>query len=283
MNSLSDCYKLYNNVGIPCLGFGTWQMPNNQECVNAVKYALDVGYRHIDTAMIYGNEESVGKGIKACDVDRSDIFVTTKLWNVDQGYESALKAFNISLAKLGLDYIDLYLIHWPIPKGHKSNYKDLNIQSWKAFEKLYKDGLVKAIGVSNFLPHQLDNLINNTDILPMVNQIEYHPGWMQAESIKYCNDKNIIIEAWSPLASGKVFEVSEIVNLSKKYNKSVSQICLRWCLQHGTVPLSKSVSNARIDSNKDIFNFNISIEDMHLIDSLINCCGEGANPDILEL
>ena len=199
MKSLSDTYELSNKVKIPCIGFGTWQTPDGDVAISSVEEALKAGYRHIDTAAVYGNEESVGIAIKNSKIAREDIFVTSKVWNTDQGYESTLKAFDESLKKLDLEYLDLYLIHWPVPKIFKDNWEKLSIETWRAFEKLYKDGKVRAIGVSNFKAHHIQNLIDNCEIVPMVNQIQLHPGLNQGETVKYCKENNILIEAYSPL------------------------------------------------------------------------------------
>lgn len=279
MKSLSDPYVLSNNVKIPCLGFGTWQTPDGEIAISSVEEAIRVGYRHIDTAAVYGNEESVGIAIKNSNIPREDIFVTTKVWNTDQGYDSTLKAFDESLRKLCLDYLDLYLIHWPVPKIFKDNWEKISIETWRAFEKLYKEGKVRAIGVSNFKPHHIQNLIDNCDIVPMVNQIQLHPGLNQEETVKYCRENNILVEAYSPLGTGNIFTINDLDPIAEKYNKTVAQVCLRWSLQKGHLPLPKSVTPSRILENTKIFDFELDEEDMNLIDNLNNNFKKVKDPD----
>lgn len=279
MKSLSDSYVLSNNVKIPCLGFGTWQTPDGEIAISSVEEAIRVGYRHIDTAAVYGNEESVGIAIKNSNIPREDIFVTTKVWNTDQGYDSTLKAFDESLRKLCLDYLDLYLIHWPVPKIFKDNWEKISIETWRAFEKLYKEGKVRAIGVSNFKPHHIQNLIDNCDIVPMVNQIQLHPGLNQEETVKYCRENNILVEAYSPLGTGNIFTINDLDPIAEKYNKTVAQVCLRWSLQKGHLPLPKSVTPSRILENTKIFDFEIDEEDMNFIDNLNNDFKKVKDPD----
>lgn len=279
MKDLKDCYILSNGVKIPCIGFGTWQTPDGKVAVESVEEALKVGYRHIDTAAIYGNEESVGIAIKNSGIKREDIFITTKVWNTDQGYESTLKAFETSIKKLGVEYVDLYLIHWPVPKIFKDNWESVSIKTYKALEKLYKDGKVKAIGVSNFKPHHLQNIIDNCEIFPMVNQIEINPGLNQEETIRFCRENNILLEAYSPLSTGRIFEVKEMQAMAQKYNKSVAQISLRWSLEKGYLPLPKSVTPSRIKENTEIFDFELEIEDIKFMDNLVECSGKGTDSD----
>lgn len=268
MLNLKSTYKLSNGVEIPMVGFGTWQTPNGEVAVSSVEEALKVGYRHIDTAAVYGNEESVGIAIKNSGLKREDIFLTSKVWNANQGYETTIKAFEESLKKLQVNYLDLYLIHWPVPKVFKENWEETSIGTWKAIEKLYKEGKIRSIGVSNFKPHHIRNLIDNCEIVPMVNQIQLSPGVDQKETIEYCIENNILVEAYSPLATGKIFEVKEIINMAAKYKKSVSQIALRWSIQNGYLPLPKSVTSSRIKENTEIFDFELSKEDMEYINKL---------------
>ena len=203
MNNLSDCYKLSNGVEIPCIGFGTFLSPDGEITIKSVKAAIDIGYRHIDTAAIYGNEKSVGDAIKASNiVTREKLFITSKLWNSEQGFRSTLVAFDRTMKDLQLEYLDLYLIHWPVVKGHKEDWQKAILDTWKAFEKLYKEGKIRAIGVSNFLPHHLNTIISNAEIQPMVNQIELHPGQTQSETVLFCQKYSILIEAWSPSWKG---------------------------------------------------------------------------------
>ncbi|MGW2381591.1 aldo/keto reductase [Streptomyces sp. NPDC001658] len=253
---------LNNGVEMPQLGFGVWQVPDD-EAEQAVTTALEAGYRSIDTAAIYGNEEGTGKAIAASGLAREDIFVTTKLWNSDQGYDSTLRAFDSSLAKLGLDYLDLYLIHWPMPE------RDLYTDTYKAFEKLHADGRIRAIGVSNFEPAHLERLIAETSVIPAVNQIELHPHLQQHAAREYDAQQGIATEAWSPLGQGKgLLEVPAIVAIAQKHGRTPAQVVLRWHLQLGNVVIPKSVTPSRIKENIEIFDFSLDTEDLAAISAL---------------
>lgn len=263
---------LNNGVEMPQLGFGVWQVPDD-EAERAVATALEAGYRSIDTAAIYGNEKGTGRGLASSGVARKDLFVTTKLWNADQGYDSTLRAFDASLEKLGLDYVDLYLIHWPMPA------KDKYIDTYKAFEKLYADGRAKSIGVSNFLPEYLEKLIDATSVIPAVNQIELHPHLQQLASREYHAEQGIATEAWSPLGSGKgLLEVPAIVAIAQKHNRTPAQIVLRWHIQLGNVVIPKSVTPSRIKENIDVFDFSLDTEDIAAISALNEDRRVGSNP-----
>ncbi len=253
---------LSNGVKMPAIGFGTWQIILNGRAKNAVSAALDAGYRLIDTAKIYGNEKGVGAAIRQSGIDRNKIFVTTKLWNRDQGYESALKAFDESLSRLGLEYVDLYLIHWP------ESYKRLD--SWRAMEEIYKSGRVKAIGVSNFTIKHLNELFVKCTVRPAVNQIEFHPFIYneQKELIQYCNDKSISVEAYSPLARAKGLAASIIERIANKHRKTNAQVMLRWCIQHGTIPIPKTSHVERMHENLDVFDFKLDEQEMSDINLL---------------
>ncbi|MFF5251191.1 aldo/keto reductase [Streptomyces leeuwenhoekii] len=253
---------LNNGVEMPQLGFGVWQVPDD-EAETAVATALEAGYRSIDTAAIYGNEEGTGKAIAASGLPREELFVTTKLWNDDQGYDATLRAFETSLAKLGLEYVDLYLIHWPLPS------QDRYVDTYKAFEKLHADGLVRAIGVSNFLPEHLDRLIAETSVVPAVNQIELHPHLQQRAVREYHAGQGIATEAWSPLGQGKgLLEVPAIVAIARKHDRTPAQVVLRWHLQLGNVVIPKSVTPSRIKENIDVFDFSLDDEDLAAISAL---------------
>ena len=251
--------KLSNGVNMPSIGFGTYKLGEEQDVIDRVKLALKIGYRQIDTASFYGNEEGVGKGIAQSGVDRKDIFLVTKLWNDDHGYEETINAFNKSIKKLGVDYLDLYLIHWP---------NKLNSETWRAFEDLYKEGKVRVIGVCNFKIGHLEELKKIAKIMPMVNQIEIHPCKTQKDIIEYCTENNIQVVAWGPIMRGKIFSLPLMLDLAEKYNKSIAQITLRWHIQNGVIPIPKSSNEERIKVNIDIFDFNLSNEDMKKIDSL---------------
>jgi len=271
INNLQDTTILHNGVKMPNFGLGVYKSQDGEEVINAIHYAVKAGYRSIDTASLYFNETGVGEAIKQCGLPREELFITTKVWNSDQGYESTLAAFEESMKKLDLEYLDLYLIHWPV----KEKYKD----TWRALEKLYKDGRVRAIGVSNFHQHHLEDLMSVAQVKPMVNQVELHPFLSQVELRAYCQSEGIAIEAWSPLARGRVLQDPTLAELAAKYNKSIPQIVLRWDLQHGIITIPKSVHEQRIIDNADIFDFELSVEDMKKIDSLNRNERTGQNPD----
>lgn len=264
--------KLNDGNSIPQLGYGVWQVPN-AEASTAVNCAIKLGYRSIDTAMIYRNEEGVAEGIKKSEVPRSELFITTKVWNEDQGYDETLKAFEVSLKKLDLKYIDLYLIHWPSPKRNKF------VQSWKALEKLKADGLVKSIGVSNFCIEHFERLANETGTVPALNQIELHPLFQQKELRAFHDKHKIITEAWSPLGQAKILENEIIGKLAQQYQKSPAQIILRWHMQSNIVAIPKSATPSRIEENIKIFDFELSTEDMTKLSHIDSANGRiGPNP-----
>ena len=273
-----DTMKLRNGVEIPSIGYGTWQTPDGEVAIAGVREAIRCGYRHIDTAAIYRNEVSVGKGIAESGIDRKDLFVTSKLWNKQRGYKTTLAAFEKTLNDLGTDYLDLYLIHWPAAAHQFDNWVEINLDTWKAMTELYQAGKIRSIGVSNFKPHHLEPLLE-TEVPPMVNQIEFHPGFLQTETIKYCKEKGMLIEAWSPLGNGKVLENSDLKDIAWKYGKSVAQLCIRWVLQHDVLPLPKSVTPSRILENLDIFDFEIEESDMLKIDEMGEFGASGMDPD----
>lgn len=279
MKSLKDAYKLRNGVKIPCVGFGTYLTPDGDTAVRAVKEAIQTGYRHIDTAAIYKNEKSVGRAIRETELNRSDLFITSKVWNGDQGFDSTLRAFDRTLSDLELEYLDLYLIHWPVPKGHDHDWKKMNKETWRAMEQLLEEERVRAIGVSNFKAHHLGALMETATIMPMVDQIEIHPGLNQNDTIAFCKEHDIQVEAWGPLSQGKLFKLTDLDDLAARYQKTVAQICLRWHLQRGVIPLPKSVHPSRIAENADIFDFELSPQDMEYI-SRIKCASSGLDPDI---
>ncbi len=279
MNSITDCYTLQNGVKIPCVGFGTWQTPDGDVAVKSVLCAIEAGYRHIDTAQGYDNEESVGEALKTCGVPREELFITSKLRNDFHSYDDTMREFEVSLKKLGTDYLDLFLIHWPNPMKYRDHWQKANAETWRAFEELYKAGKIRAIGLSNFWPHHIDELMKTAEIAPMVDQIKLCPGETQEAVTAYCRHKGIVIEAYSPMGTGKIFNVPEMQQLSEKYGKSIAQICIRWSLQNGWLPLPKSVTPERIRENTDVFGFTLDDEDVQLIRSLRGCVGYSRNPD----
>ncbi|MEJ8306302.1 aldo/keto reductase [Saccharibacillus sacchari] len=269
--SLNATVKLNNGVEMPWFGLGVWQVKDGDEAKDSVKAAIKAGYIGIDTAAAYKNEQSVGEAIRESGVNPSDLFITSKVWNGDQGYEETLAAFDATMEKLGLDVLDLYLIHWPV----KGKYKD----TWRAMEKLYKDGRIRAIGVSNFQPHHLDDLLADAEVVPAVNQVEFHPLLTQAELLDYCAKKGIQVEAWSPLARGLLFENEVVTGLGEKYGKSPAQILLRWVLDKGVVVLTRSVKESRIVENADLFDFTLTPEDVSALEALNKNERTGPDPD----
>lgn len=276
-------FTLNNNKKIPSIGFGTWKLPNNDETVDIICNAINSGYRHIDTAYAYQNEEYVGKGIKKSGIDRKELFITGKLWNDDRGFENIINACKRTIKNLDCEYLDLYLIHWPASNALYPNWIDINNETWKAMEYLYNEGLVKAIGVCNFKKSQLIPLLYFANIKPMVNQIEVHPGFMQKETIEYCKENKIIVEAWSPLGSGKMLKKDCLISLASKYNISVAQLCIKWCLQNNVLPLPKSKNVDRMKENLLVDNFEISNDDMEIINNLPYLGGSGLDSETLTL
>ncbi|MFC4221657.1 aldo/keto reductase [Flagellimonas marina] len=271
ITDLQGTFELHNGVQMPYFGLGVYLSKDGNEVIHAVKDALNHGYRHIDTAAIYNNEEGVGTGIRESNVDRKDVFLVSKVWNTDQGYDSTLKAFDASLNRLGTDYLDLYLVHWP----KEGLYKD----TWRALEKLYKEKRIRAIGVSNFLRHHLEDLLTSAEIVPMVNQMEFHPYLVQQGLLDFCAEKGIQYEAWSPLMQGNIFDLDVMKDLAAKYNKTIAQIVLRWDLQKGVVTIPKSSKKNRIIANADLFDFELSEEDVQLLDGLDRGKRFGPDPD----
>ncbi|MEW1546439.1 aldo/keto reductase [Streptomyces tsukubensis] len=247
---------LNNGVAMPQLGFGVWQV-SDDEAVRAVSTALEAGYRSIDTAAAYENETGTGRAVAASGIPRDELFLTTKLWNSDHGYDKALRAFDASLARLGTDYVDLYLMHWPVPR------RDAYVDTWRAFEKILSDGRARAVGVSNFLPEHLDRLTAETSVVPAVNQIELHPQFQQAESRAAHRRHGIVTEAWSPLGQGRgLLEVPTVAAVARKHDRTPAQVVLRWHLQSGNVAIPKSVTPSRIRENIDVFAFELDSDDL---------------------
>lgn len=275
-------FILNNGVSIPSIGFGTWKAGDGAEAIDAVSCALATGYRHIDCAAAYVNERSVGKAIRLSGVPRNKLFVTSKVWNTERGFDSTLRSFDKSAADLGLDYLDLYLIHWPASAHQFENWRSINRDTWRALERLYAEGRVRAIGVSNFMPHHLEPLMADATVPPAVNQIEYHPGFTQPECVEFCDRHEIRVEAWSPLGRGRIFKNPTLIDIATHHGKSVAQICLRWELQHGIVPLPKSVTPTRIKENLDEWDYTLTAEEMSLIDALPMSGESGLDPDKID-
>lgn len=271
MKDISGTLTLNNGVEMPQFGLGVYKVEKGLQIENTVKDAINIGYRLIDTAAFYENEEGVGKAIKESGVPREELFITTKVWNTDQGYDQTLNAFDNSLKKMGLDYIDLYLIHWPV--------KEKYLETWRALEKLYKDGKARAIGVSNFQIHHLKDILENSSEKPAVNQVELHPLLSQTELRAFCSEHNIKVQAWSPIARGRVLEDSDIKEIAQRHGKSAAQIILRWHLQNGIMVIPKSVKKDRLRENADIFDFELTEDEMKQMNALNNNHRFGADPD----
>lgn len=276
---LTDSFVMHNGKTIPCIGYGTYKT-SEEEVYDAVIAAIKAGYRHIDTAAFYKNEAGVGRAVRECGVPREEIFVTSKVWNTDRGYENTKRAFAESMERLGLEYLDLYLIHWPANKKQFGDEaKKINAETWRALEELYAEGKIKAIGLSNFLPHHIEELMEGAKVKPMVDQIEFHPGWAQLEVSEYCLKNDIVVEAWSPLGRKDALDNEVLREIGAKYRKSAAQVCVRWVMQHGILPLPKTVNPGRMAENADVFDFELTAEEMRTIDELENLGGQCALPD----
>ncbi len=275
---MNNIFILPNGNNIPNIGFGTWTLREGEHTVEVIKSAIDAGYRHIDTAAMYENEVSVGRAVRECGLPREELFITSKLANPNRSYESAHIAFNQTLERLGLDYVDLFLIHWPVSRKGAENWEERNLETWRAFIEIYKSGRARAIGVSNFLPHHLEALMK-TEVYPMVDQIEFHPGYIQEETLRFCHSHGICTQAWSPLGRAAVLEDETLKAIAAKYGKSTAQLSIRWCMQHAVLPLPKSQDPSRMRENIDVYDFIISNEDMNTIDALPQLGYSGQHPD----
>ena len=278
---VNSTYKLSNGVEIPCVGFGMWQTPDDETGVNSVVSAINAGYTHIDTAQAYGNEGCVGEALRRTGADREKLFITTKIWNNNHSYDLVMSSFEDSLKKLDTSYVDLLLIHWPNPIAFRDHWEKANAETWKAMEELCKAGKARAIGISNFRSHHIDALLKTAEIKPMVNQIRLCPGETQDETVDYSRAQGMILEAYSPLGTGKIFDVPEMKQIADKYGKSIAQICVRWSLQRGYLPLPKSVTPSRIEENLKVFDFELEESDVQLIADLKGCVGLSGDPDTM--
>ncbi len=278
MKSIYDTYTLSNGVKIPCVAYGTYKA-KDENGADIISAAVKEGYRYFDTASYYETEEYVAEAIRRSGLLREEFFIATKLWKEEMGYEEALAACEKSLKRLNTDYIDLYLIHWPKPTPDCEDWKQLDVDTWRALEKLYKEGKVRAIGVSNFLPHHLDNILENCEIKPMVDQIEYHAGYTQEATVQYCKQHDILVQAWSPISRGRIFHDVTLVELAEKYQVSVAKLALRFCIQNGIVPLPKAATRERMRENMNLFDFEISDEDMKKINTIPQVGWSGEHPD----
>ncbi|WP_404451615.1 aldo/keto reductase [Virgibacillus necropolis] len=271
--NISSSKQLSNGISIPRLGLGVYKVPDDQ-VYDTVSNALDLGYRHIDTASFYGNEEGVGKAVRNSGIPREDIFVTSKVWNDDHGYEKALKAFEQSMEKLGFDYLDLFLIHWPVPEVFPD--------TWKALEETNKSEHVRAIGVSNFLDHHLEELSKTASEMPVIDQIELHPKLLQTSTVAYCREHNIAVESWSPLGRAKYLDDPLLVKMAIKYNKSVAQLIIRWHLENDFIVIPKSTNASRQKENADVFDFEIATEDMNFMNKMNEDFRVGSHPNTIK-
>lgn len=272
-------FVLNNQIEIPCVGYGTWQITEPQTVIDSVLYALKQGYRHIDTAEIYDNEKYIGEAIRQSGIDRKEIFITSKVWNSNRGYEKTLTAFEQTIKELGVDYLDLYLIHWPYNDKTSSNPDQDNLDTYRALEHLYKTGKVRAIGLSNFTLERLNYIVTHAEIMPMVNQVEFHPGHNQTELVEFCQANNILVEAWSPLGSGRLLRDLTLTTIAQKYDTSVAQVILSWIYSKNILPLPKSTTKENIVKNINFFDIVLSEEDTKIIDDMLDVGFSGLNPE----
>lgn len=275
---MEKTFTLYNGVAIPCIGYGTYKV-RDASAADIVRTALECGYRHLDTARIYGNEKEVGEGIRLSTVPRDEIFLTSKVWKTHLSYDDALRSVEESLKDLQTDYLDLCLLHWPMPEGDHVDWRQRDLAAWQALERLYEEKVLRSIGVSNFLPHHLMSLLAKADVKPMVDQLEFHPGYCQPYALSFCQKEGIQIEAWSPLGRTRVLEEPLLLELAEKYGKSPAQICLRFALDNGVLPLPKSSSPERMKVNLDVFDFRLSPEDISRIFTMAQSGWSGQHPD----
>lgn len=278
MNSIHDCYSLSNGVSIPCVGFGTYKAASGNSA-DIIFDAICAGYRFFDTASFYQTEPFLAEAIARSGLPRSDLFLSSKVWKTEMGYQETKEAFFRTLELLHTDYLDLYLIHWPLPTPDCSDWRQLDWDTWRAMEELYAQGLVRAIGLSNFLPHHIENLLEHCSVAPMVDQLEFHPGYPQHAAVRYCQQHNILVQAWSPIGRTRVLQEPLLLDLAAKYGVSPAQICLRYALEKQILPLPKSSSLPRMKENQDLFSFCLSPEDLFRLDTLPQIGWSGEHPD----
>ena len=278
MKSIYDCFTLSNNMKIPCVGFGTYKAAEGNN-VEILKTAIEAGYRYFDTASFYQTEEFVGQAIRESGIPREDFFIVSKMWKDEMGYQETKDALEKSLKRLGCDYLDLYLIHWPRPSAECGNWKELDLETWRAMEELQKEGKIRGLGLSNFLPHHIKNILENGTVKPVVNQLELHPGYMQQAAVQYCKEHGIQMQAWSPIGRRRILEDKLILELAGKYNVSPAQLCLRFLLQNDIISLPKSSSMERMKQNMDLFHFEISEEDVSRLATMPQAGWSGEHPD----
>lgn len=278
MESIYDCFKLNNDMKIPCVGFGTYKAAEENN-VEVLKTAIEAGYRYFDTASFYQTEDFLGQAIRESNLSREDFFLVSKMWKDEMGYQQTKDALEKSLKRLGTDYLDIYLIHWPRPSADCENWKELDLETWRAMEELQKEGKIRGLGLSNFLPHHIKNILENGTVKPVVNQLELHPGYMQQAAVQYCKEHGIQMQAWSPIGRRRILEDGLILELAGKYQVSPAQLCLRFLLQNDIIPLPKSSSMERMKQNMDLFHFEISEEDVSRLATMPQAGWSGEHPD----
>lgn len=278
MESIYDCFKLNNDMKIPCVGFGTYKAAKGNN-VEVLKTAIEAGYRYFDTASFYQTEDFLGQAIRESNLPREDFFLVSKMWKDEMGYQQTKDALEKSLKRLGTDYLDIYLIHWPRPSADCENWKELDLETWRAMEELQKEGKIRGLGLSNFLPHHIKNILENGTVKPVVNQLELHPGYMQQAAVQYCKEHGIQMQAWSPIGRRRILEDGLILELAGKYQVSPAQLCLRFLLQNDIIPLPKSSSMERMKQNMDLFHFEISEEDVSRLATMPQAGWSGEHPD----
>lgn len=278
MKSINDTYQLSNGVRIPCLGFGTFNPAGGDNC-KIIQHAIEAGYRYFDTASIYETERALGQAVRQSGIDRTEFFLASKVWIDEMGYAGTKQALERTLNRLQTEYLDMYLIHWPRRLEDDTDWKERDLDTWRAMEEAYAEGKIKALGLSNFLPHHMKNILENCKVKPVANQLELHPGYMQEAAVAYCESNQVLLQAWSPLGRSRLLQSPVMLALAEKYGKSPAQISLRFLRQHGMVPLVKASATERMKENMDIFDFEISPEDLSVIECMPPTAWSGEHPD----